>query len=99
MDHTLRDGPGDPFICPPGAVSLIRIAPIARAPYGYARVSTDGQTLAAQDAALPGAGCAKVFSENASGAKADRADLRKVVSRLNHRESLGRTRFPTFFQN
>jgi DNA invertase Pin-like site-specific DNA recombinase len=28
--------------------------------YGYARVSTDGQTLAAQDAQLHAAGCAKV---------------------------------------
>jgi DNA invertase Pin-like site-specific DNA recombinase len=50
--------------------------------YGYARVSTDGQTLAAQDAALRAAGAAKVYSETASGAKTDRAELRKVVSRL-----------------
>ena len=50
--------------------------------YGYARVSTDGQTLAAQDAALHAAGCIKVFSEQASGAKTDRAELRRVVARL-----------------
>jgi len=50
--------------------------------YGYARVSTDGQTLAAQDAELRAAGCAKVYSEKLSGAKTDRAELRKVVSRL-----------------
>jgi DNA invertase Pin-like site-specific DNA recombinase len=36
--------------------------------YGYARVSTDGQTLAAQDAALRNAGCGKVYSEKVSGA-------------------------------
>jgi len=36
--------------------------------YGYARVSTDGQTLAAQDAALRSAGVAKVYSEKISGA-------------------------------
>jgi DNA invertase Pin-like site-specific DNA recombinase len=46
--------------------------------FGYARVSTDGQTLAAQDAALRGAGCAKVYSETASGAKTDRAALRSA---------------------
>jgi DNA invertase Pin-like site-specific DNA recombinase len=60
--------------------------------YGYARVSTDGQTLAAQDAALHGAGCAKVFAEKASGAKADRAELRKVVSRLKEGDVLMVTR-------
>ena len=53
--------------------------------YGYARVSTDGQTLAAQDAELRAAGCAKVYSEKMSGAKTDRAELRKVVSRLAER--------------
>jgi len=51
--------------------------------FGYARVSTDGQTLAAQDAALRAAGCATVFAEKASGAKTDRAELRKAMSRLD----------------
>ncbi len=50
--------------------------------FGYARVSTDGQTLAAQDAALRAAGCAKVFSEKASGAKTDRAALAKAIAKL-----------------
>ena len=31
--------------------------------YGYARVSTDGQSVAAQEAQLRAAGCAKVYSE------------------------------------
>jgi DNA invertase Pin-like site-specific DNA recombinase len=60
--------------------------------YGYARVSTDGQTLAAQDAALHAAGCAKVYSEKASGTKTDRAELRKVVSRLGDGDVLVVTR-------
>lgn len=60
--------------------------------FGYARVSTDGQTLAAQDAALRAAGCAKVYAEKASGAKTDRAELRKVVSRLGEGDVLMVTR-------
>src|ERR1700722_7966894 len=60
--------------------------------FGYAGVSTDGQTLAAQDAALRAAGCAKVFSEKASGAKTDRAELRKALSRLDEGDVLMVTR-------
>jgi DNA invertase Pin-like site-specific DNA recombinase len=40
---------------------------------GYARVSTDGQEVAAQVAVLKAAGAGKVFREVASGAKTDRA--------------------------
>jgi DNA invertase Pin-like site-specific DNA recombinase len=60
--------------------------------YGYARVSTDGQTLAAQDAALRSAGAAKVYSETASGAKTDRAELAKVIKRLDQGDVLLVTR-------
>jgi DNA invertase Pin-like site-specific DNA recombinase len=60
--------------------------------YGYARVSTDGQTLAAQDAALSAAGCAKIYSETASGAKTDRAALRKAIARLREGDTLIVTR-------
>ena len=49
---------------------------------GYARVSTDGQTLDAQQAALREAGCARVFSEKVSGAKTDRAQLAKALAAL-----------------
>jgi len=49
---------------------------------GYARVSTDGQTLDAQQAALREAGCAKVFAEKVSGAKTDRAQLAKALAAL-----------------
>ena len=37
---------------------------------GYARVSTEGQSLGAQQVALTEAGCAKLFVEKASGAHA-----------------------------
>ena len=50
--------------------------------YGYARVSTDGQSVAAQVAALNAAGAGKVFREVASGAKTDRAQLRKAIAAL-----------------
>jgi DNA invertase Pin-like site-specific DNA recombinase len=50
--------------------------------YGYARVSTDGQSVASQDAQLRAAGCAKVYSEKISGAKTNRAELAKVLKRL-----------------
>lgn len=60
--------------------------------YGYARVSTDGQSLAAQDAELHAAGCAKVYAEKVSGAKADRAELIKVLKRLDKDDVLIVTR-------
>jgi DNA invertase Pin-like site-specific DNA recombinase len=50
--------------------------------YGYARVSTDGQSHSAQQAALRDAGCEKVFSEKESGAKTDRAALAKAIGAL-----------------
>ena len=60
--------------------------------YGYARVSTDGQTLAAQDAALHAAGAAKVYGEKQSGAKTDRAELAKLLKRLEPGDTLIVTR-------
>jgi DNA invertase Pin-like site-specific DNA recombinase len=51
--------------------------------YGYARVSTDGQTLTSQNAALHAAGCAKLFAEKVSGAVAERAELGKLLKRLD----------------
>jgi DNA invertase Pin-like site-specific DNA recombinase len=60
--------------------------------YGYARVSTDGQTLAAQDAALHAAGCAKVYGEKQSGAKTDRPELATLLRRLEPGDVLMVTR-------
>jgi DNA invertase Pin-like site-specific DNA recombinase len=50
--------------------------------YGYARVSTDGQSVTAQVAALRKHGAGKVFREVASGAKTDRAQLRRLLDQL-----------------
>jgi DNA invertase Pin-like site-specific DNA recombinase len=50
--------------------------------FGYARVSTRDQDLAAQDAELRAAGCAKVFKEKVSGVKTDRPELVKAIGRL-----------------
>src|ERR1700730_14687746 len=50
--------------------------------YGYARVSTDGQSVTAQVAAVRKNGAGKVFREVASGAKTDRAQLRRLLDQL-----------------
>ena len=50
--------------------------------FGYARVSTRDQDFNAQVAELMAAGCAKVYREKASGAKTDRAELAKVMSKM-----------------
>jgi len=55
---------------------------------GYARVSTDGQTLDAQHAALRDAGCERVFSEKESGAKTDRHQLAKAITALADGDTL-----------
>jgi DNA invertase Pin-like site-specific DNA recombinase len=60
--------------------------------YGYARVSTAGQTLASQDAQLHAAGCAKVYAERVSGAKTDRPELAKLIRRLEAGDVLMVTR-------
>jgi DNA invertase Pin-like site-specific DNA recombinase len=60
--------------------------------YGYARVSTNGQTLASQDAQLHQVGCVKVYAEKVSGAKTDRAELAKLIKRLEPGDVLMVTR-------
>jgi DNA invertase Pin-like site-specific DNA recombinase len=60
--------------------------------YGYARVSTDGQSVAAQVALLTKAGCKKVFREVASGAKTDRAQLRRLLAQLDAGDVVAVTR-------
>lgn len=49
---------------------------------GYARVSTKDQSLNLQEDALKKAGCKTIFSEQVSGAKAERAKLNKMLAHL-----------------
>ena len=49
---------------------------------GYARVSTDGQSVEAQEAALKVAGATKVYSEKISGVVTDRKALKRAIAAL-----------------
>jgi DNA invertase Pin-like site-specific DNA recombinase len=60
--------------------------------FGYARVSTDGQSVDAQVAELQAAGCDKVFRETASGANTDRTQLKKAIASLGRDDVLIVTR-------
>jgi DNA invertase Pin-like site-specific DNA recombinase len=55
---------------------------------GYARVSTDGQSLQSQTQALQGVGCARIFAEKFSGAYADRPQLAKAIAALGEGDTL-----------
>jgi DNA invertase Pin-like site-specific DNA recombinase len=50
--------------------------------HAYARVSTDGQSVETQVRQLRAAGAQKVWRETASGAKADRVQLRRPLAKL-----------------
>ncbi len=60
--------------------------------FGYARVSTDGQSVDAQVKALRAAGAERIFKETASGVKSDRAQLRRAIAALGESDTLLVTR-------
>jgi DNA invertase Pin-like site-specific DNA recombinase len=55
---------------------------------GYARVSTADQTLDLQRDALEKAGCSKIFTDTASGAKAERTGLDEALNYLRPSDTL-----------
>jgi DNA invertase Pin-like site-specific DNA recombinase len=60
--------------------------------FGYARVSTDGQSVDAQVKQLRAAGAEKIFRETASGAKTDRREMAKAIRAVGDGDTLLVTR-------
>jgi DNA invertase Pin-like site-specific DNA recombinase len=59
---------------------------------GYARVSTDAQSLEAQMAALEAAGCERIYAEKRSGAETDRKTLAKLLKEASPGDTVVVTR-------
>jgi DNA invertase Pin-like site-specific DNA recombinase len=59
---------------------------------GYARVSTEGQTLDSQIGALSAAGAGRIYRETASGAKAERKELGRALKAITAGDTLLVTR-------
>jgi DNA invertase Pin-like site-specific DNA recombinase len=55
---------------------------------GYARVSTHEQTLNLQHDSLAQAGCNKIFTDTASGAKTERKGLDEALAYVRKRDTL-----------
>jgi DNA invertase Pin-like site-specific DNA recombinase len=55
---------------------------------GYARVSTQDQTLDLQTDALKHAGCEKIFTDTTSGAKSERPGLQEALNHLRAGDTL-----------
>lgn len=55
---------------------------------GYARVSTDDQTLRAQLLALRGAGCERIFTDKRPGHREDRSGLARALNALKEGDVL-----------
>jgi DNA invertase Pin-like site-specific DNA recombinase len=55
---------------------------------GYARISTTDQTLALQQDALTAVGCDEIFTDTASGSRADRPGLTEALSYVRSGDTL-----------
>jgi DNA invertase Pin-like site-specific DNA recombinase len=63
-----------------------------RSKVGYARVSTDGQSLTAQVAELKAANCQRIYQEKISAGRSDRKQLSRLVAGLDEGDLLVVTR-------
>ena len=70
----------DPF---DAGTNLLAAHPATGHLIGYARVSTAAQTADRQDIALKAAGCARIYSDKASGKNTDRPELMRCLERLD----------------
>jgi DNA invertase Pin-like site-specific DNA recombinase len=59
---------------------------------GYARVSSDGQSLEGQQEALKAAGCSKVYAEKISGVATERRALARAIAAIGQGDTLIVTR-------
>src|SRR3712207_6093657 len=55
---------------------------------GYARISTQDQTLTLQQDALEKVGCGRIFTDTVSGTKAERKGLTEALSHLRAGDTL-----------
>lgn len=55
---------------------------------GYARISTADQNLDLQSDALKAAGCERIFTDQMSGARGDRAGLARALSHAREGDTL-----------
>jgi DNA invertase Pin-like site-specific DNA recombinase len=90
----VSDGWKNPTIATAPTTHMSRPQPEApnMTTFGYARVSTAGQTLDNQLAKLAESGAEKTFSEKESGAKTDRKALAKALAALQPGDTLLVTR-------
>jgi DNA invertase Pin-like site-specific DNA recombinase len=72
------------YMCETGAASMTIL--------GYARVSTDGQSLEAQIAQLKATKCDKIYREKLSGARTERPELQKLMTSIRKGDTLVVTR-------
>src|SRR5919199_776223 len=70
------------------ARSNLLLAPRTSMLIGYARVSTQDQTLNLQQDALEKAGCSKIFTDTASGALAERVGLQEAMQYVRPGDTL-----------